>query len=46
MLLHSAMGAIESRLGPLLPTPAQTRRVATELQGHGHTGSAAEGRPA
>ncbi len=39
ILLHGAMGAMESCFGRPLPTPAETRRVvAVELQGHGHTG--------
>ena len=38
VLLHGAMGTIESCFGALLPTLTETRRVvAVELQGHGHT---------
>jgi len=38
LLLHGAMGTIESCFANLLPALARTRRViAAELQGHGHT---------
>jgi pimeloyl-ACP methyl ester carboxylesterase len=38
VLLHGAMGTIESCFANLLPALARTRRViAAELQGHGHT---------
>jgi pimeloyl-ACP methyl ester carboxylesterase len=38
VLLHGAMGTIDSCFSTLLPRLAETRRViAVELQGHGHT---------
>jgi pimeloyl-ACP methyl ester carboxylesterase len=38
VLLHGAMGTIESCFANLLPALSRTRRViAVELQGHGHT---------
>jgi pimeloyl-ACP methyl ester carboxylesterase len=39
VLLHGALGTIESCFADLLPSLAYSRRViAVELQGHGHTG--------
>jgi pimeloyl-ACP methyl ester carboxylesterase len=39
VLLHGALGTIESCFADLLPALASSRRViAVELQGHGHTG--------
>src|SRR4051812_25479490 len=38
VLLHGALGTIESCFGALLPTLARDRHVvAVEMQGHGHT---------